>query len=249
MDYTKLTESYWNKQKDRLSSLISKINEDPITATLGRIVPAEEDLTLGTGRTLRAAVMFTDICGFSVRRADLQSDQNVLLNILNLYFSEMIRIAEEYGGTVEKNTGDGLMAYFEDNTGEPPEKGCQRAISAALTMIYVNDHAISEVLTSSGIDPIKFRVGIDYGTITIAQIGAPRRFGGLVAIGTTANIASKMLSKASDGEILIGANVHQELPSTRQQWCHAHAESGFIYVSDGRPYWLYKYTGRWMGPM
>jgi adenylate cyclase len=45
-----------------------------------------------------------------------------MLRVLNLYFSEMIKIAEEYGGTVEKNTGDGLMAYFEDNSGEPKER-------------------------------------------------------------------------------------------------------------------------------
>jgi class 3 adenylate cyclase len=38
--------------------------------------------------------------------------------VLNLHCSEMTRVAEEYGGTVEKNTGDDLMAYFEDNSGD-----------------------------------------------------------------------------------------------------------------------------------
>ena len=32
--------------------------------------------------------------------------------MLSLFFSEMIRVVGDYGGTVEKNTGDGIMAYF-----------------------------------------------------------------------------------------------------------------------------------------
>ena len=46
----------------------------------------------------------------------------------------MIRIAEEYGGNVEKNTGDGLLAYFNDDEGTPPEFGPKRAVACALTM-------------------------------------------------------------------------------------------------------------------
>ena len=53
------------------------------------------------------AVLFLDISGFSVRKSETVEEQGMILKILNLFFTEMIRIAEEYGGTVEKNTGDG----------------------------------------------------------------------------------------------------------------------------------------------
>jgi len=43
-----------------------------------------------------------------------------MLRVLNLFFTEMIRIVEDYGGAVEKNTGDGLMAYFEDRAADDP---------------------------------------------------------------------------------------------------------------------------------
>jgi site-specific recombinase XerD len=38
------------------------------------------------------------------------------------------------GDTVEKNTGDGLMAYFEDG-GQQGEPGSKRAVACALTMM------------------------------------------------------------------------------------------------------------------
>lgn len=48
------------------------------------------------------AVMFIDICGFSSRQLETAEAQNLMLKVLNLFFTEMIRISEDYGGNVEK---------------------------------------------------------------------------------------------------------------------------------------------------
>lgn len=250
MDYDKLSSAYWSEQVARVRDVLAKIQEQPRAAISGRVVPQEDDLALGTGRTLWAAVMFTDISNFSKRPSGTPAEQDLLLKVLNLHFSEMIRIAEEYGGTVEKNTGDGLMAYFEDNAGDPSEAGCKRAIAAALSMMYANENATNVILQQSGIDRVEFRVGIDYGQVTISQLGAARRFGGLVAIGATANIASKMLDNASPGDILIGEDVYKQLPTAWHQFCSVHNyNTGWIYIATGSPYWFYKYTGRWRRPL
>lgn len=249
MDYERLTNAYWQSQLDRLQRVLDGINERPATAVPGRVVPGPDELAIGTGRQLQAAVLFTDISGFSGRPSGSASEQQLLLNVLNLYFSEMIRICEEYGGTVEKNTGDGLMAYFEDNSGDPPEGGCKRALAAALTMLHVTQQAINQVLVNSSVKTIEFRVGIDHGLVTIAQLGAARRFGGLVAIGSTANIASKMLDQAAPGEVLIGEEVYKRLPQPWKQFAElAKLETGWVYVASGLHYSFYKYTGRWKGP-
>lgn len=92
------------------------------------------------------AVLFLDISGFSKRPSETEEEQGMLLRVLNLFFTEMIKIAEEYGGTVEKNTGDGLMAYFEDGAGNPPERGAKRAVACALTMMAANEHLKSQSL-------------------------------------------------------------------------------------------------------
>jgi adenylate cyclase len=250
LDYERLTSAYWQSQLDRLQRVLDDINERPTTAAPGRVVPDPDELAIGTGRQLQAAVLFTDISGFSARPSGTASEQQLLLNVLNLYFSEMIRICEEYGGTVEKNTGDGLMAYFEDNSGDPPESGCKRAVAAALTMLYVTEQAINPVLVKSNVKTIEFRVGIDHGLVTIAQLGAARRFGGLVAIGSTANIASKMLDEAAPGDFLIGEEVYKKLPPHWKQFAGlAKLDTGWVYVASRLHYSFYKYTGRWKGPL
>src|SRR5712692_9440508 len=154
MEYERLTQAHWSQQLERVNEVLQKIRGQSQAAVPGRVVPEQDDLALGTGRALNAAIMFTDISKFSSRPSDNATQQELILRVLNLYFSEMIKIAEEYGGTVEKNTGDGLMAYFEDNAGEPKESGCKRAVAAALSMMYVNDNAISGILLRTPVDPI-----------------------------------------------------------------------------------------------
>ncbi|MBI5387129.1 MAG: adenylate/guanylate cyclase domain-containing protein [Verrucomicrobia bacterium] len=193
--------------------------------------------------------MFLDICSFSQRASEKKEDQEVLLRVMNLFFTEMIRIAEDYGGTVEMNTGDGLMAYFEDG-GEHTAVGCQRAVAAALTMLYVNRNAISSILIREGIEPMQFRLGIDYGQVTVARLGAAKRFNSLVAIGTRANVACKMLAHASPGEMLVGEDVVHQLPAQWKNYCKLKVENtGWVRVESQRSYPFFVFDGRWIEPV
>lgn len=245
MDYDSLQSSYWQAQISRINSV-----RDKIAATLpsqpGRVVPDDEDLVIGQGRRLNMAVLFLDINGFSKRPSEMEDEQILLLKVLNLFFTEMIRIAEEYGGAVEKNTGDGLMAYFDDGGGTPAEIGSKRAVACALTMMAANDHLIKPILDATPVPDIKFRVSIDHGPVTVARLGAARRFNANVAIGTTANFACKMLAFAVPGDIVIGEAVRNQLPPAWHQFTQCMAvTTGWVYRQTGRPCLLYKYTGRW----
>ncbi|MBI3038010.1 adenylate/guanylate cyclase domain-containing protein [bacterium] len=113
--------TYWQKQKTRILDTLKNLGsvQEPIQA--GRVIPDEQALSIGLGRRLKMAVLFLDISGFSARPSEDLGEQDTLLRILNLFFSEMVRIAEDFGGTVEKNTGDGLMAYFEDTSSDTDE--------------------------------------------------------------------------------------------------------------------------------
>src|SRR5450631_1860661 len=118
MTYDSLPKTYWEEQIARVEALLDKINGNDAAAA-GRVVPGDDDLAIGEGRRLDLAVMFLDISGFSRRWSVTPGQQDMMLRTLNLFFTEMIKIAEDYGGTVEKNTGDGLMAYFESDGPEP----------------------------------------------------------------------------------------------------------------------------------
>jgi len=246
MNYDGLQGAYWQAQIERVVALREKIDART-TAPPGRVIPDDDDLVIGSGRRLNLAVMFLDISGFSQRRSETPEEQLMLLRVLNLFFSEMIKIAEDYGGTVEKNTGDGLMAYFEDAGGEPPEKGVKRAVASALTMMATNQYLIRPILLATPVPEVSFRISIDYGAVTIARLGAAQRFNANVAIGASANFASKMLALAQPGEIVLGESVRDALPITRQILYTELVtnETGWSYIATGRPYPLYRYTGRW----
>lgn len=246
MNYEALDATYWTAQKERVEQLREKISGRPAVGD-GRLVPDDESLSIGNGRRLWMAVMFIDICGFSSRGMETVEEQDLMLRMLNLYFTEMIRIAEEYGGNVEKNTGDGLLVYFNDGEGTPPESGPKRAVACALTMFAATEHLINPIIKASNAKPIEFRASIDYGAVTIARIGAPRRFNANTAIGTTANFASKMLGLANPGEIVIGESAKTKLPiDWQRQWTTRVPEpTGWTYRNDSSPYLLYRYSGRW----
>lgn len=248
MNYDALLPTYRQVQAQRVLESVQRIRSRE--AALGKVIPQDEDLTIGAGRSLSLAVLFLDICSFSNRPSDNQRDQEKVLIALHLFFTEMVRIAEDYGGVVEKNTGDGLMAYFEDGGGIPPETGCKRAVASALTMMDAGSNLVNPVLQLIRIDPIEFRVGIDHGSVTIARLGAAKRFNSIVAIGTAANIASKMLALAKPGEILIGDSVRRRLPFVWWQFAQRlERDTGWIYKGSAAGYPFYRYMGRWNRPV
>ena len=247
MNYDGLEKSYWKAQIQRVEQLREKIIARA-NAPAGRVIPDTDDLAIGSGRRLQATVVFIDISNFSSRPSATQEEQEMMLRILNFFFTEMIRIVEDYGGAVEKNTGDGLMAYFEDRAAaDPGANSVKRALACALTMAATNEFLISPVLRATGVPTFQFRTTMDHGSVTIARIGAPKRFNANVAIGNTANFASRMLNLVSAGEIAVGANAYARVPeSWRAAWCElAPVSTGWIYTGGSIPYPLYLYKGRW----
>lgn len=141
------------------------------------------------------------------------------------------------------------MAYFirDANDTVAPQ---QKAVAAALTMFSAAERIINPILVQSRLDPVQFRITLDHGPITVAKVGAPRGFTGIVAIGATANIASKMLSFADPGMLLLGEMVLAGLPQAwRDQFVELKTrESGWSYTATELPYGFFVYKGRWKEP-
>lgn len=243
------SKAYRDRQVSRTLATLDRIVSHGDVAA-GRVIPESEDLSIHAGRRLEATVMFLDISRFSQRPGWTEVEQETLLRILSLFFTEMIRIVEDFGGVVEKNTGDGLMAYFAKGTADivPVQ---QRALSAALTMFYAADNLINPILDRANVAKVEFRICMDHGPITVAKVGSARGFNGIVAIGTTANIASKMLDLAEPNSILIGGEMLVGIPPAwSAQWAQLSTQdTGWIYRSNGLPYAFWRYVGRWKEPV
>jgi adenylate cyclase len=201
----------------------------------GRVVPDHDDLRIGAGRHLQLAVLFLDICRFSQIPSETESEQESVVQLLNLFMAEMLEVVRSHAGIFEKNTGDGLMAYFE---GSSRSESTQDAVNAAVTMHYFNDQVISPGLRRMGLPEIKFRVGIDCGLVTIANVGIR---GGdhrsLVAIGTQANIACKMMNLIPNGGIVLGNAVYAELRHLwKQETSKIGDVPGYVIQNTATPY-------------
>jgi adenylate cyclase len=242
---SKHTAAYQNKCLERLVSRRAQLEDRVDASTQGRVIPEEERLAIGEGKHFNEmAVLFLDICGFSNLPNWTTEEQKVVLKTLNLFMGEMLSIVRDFGGTFEKNTGDGLMAYFGEGANTPAD-AVRPAVEAAVMMHYINDTWISVIMNKLGLPPIKFRVGIDTGPITIARVAIHGgSHGGMVAIGTTANVACKLMKHLPDGGICIGEKTYKALPNKWEQSCTVIDQStGFVYVASQTAYqaWTLNY--------
>jgi len=208
----------------------------------GRVVPDDDDLMIGDARRLKLAVLFVDICKFSQIPSFKDYEQDAVLTLLNLFMAEMLQVVKMHGGDFEKNTGDGLMAYFKDGS---EAESTQCAVDAAVTMHCYNDRVISPRLKAAGFPEIKFRVGIETGTVTIANVGiVGGKHRSLVAIGGTANMACKLMNLIENGGIVMGNYARYLL---RDEWKKETTQIGTLpgFVLDGTtnpyPVWELKY--------
>ncbi len=144
---------------------------------------------LGQDERKNATILFADIVGSTslVSKLDPEAALGILRPALNL-LSEAV---QRYGGTVNRITGDGLMAMF----GAPfsDEEHALGACCAALEM-----HA---ALARSGLD-IHLRVGIHSGEIVVH----PLRVGNLQALdaaGEAVHLAARLQQDAPSGSTWI----------------------------------------------
>src|ERR1700739_903223 len=103
-------------------------------------------------------------------------------------------VVQRYGGTMEKFTGDGLMALF----GAPValEDHAIRACLAALAIQEETNGLAAEVRRRDGVD-LRLRVGLNSGRVVAGEIGSG--VSGYAAIGEQGGVAQRMESVAPPG--------------------------------------------------
>lgn len=203
----------WNKEyfktlKNRFDTITDGIDDRLESVIDGRVTPAIDDITIGSGKKMRAAILFFDIRNFSSRTssAELKTLKQTLL-MLDCVIPMVMQIIYDFDGYIEKNTGDGIMAII--GAEQEDTIGANNALNAATTIFYVLKNIVNPYLVQQGIAPIDARIGLDLGTILIAKVGLPsgtakhqRNF--LTAIGPSANLASKIQQMGGTNEIWTG---------------------------------------------
>src|SRR6201984_1343749 len=107
-------------------------------------------------------------------------------------------VVRRYGGTVDKFTGDGIMAVF----GAPValEDHALRACLAALGIQEETIRLATEVKDRDGID-LRLRVGLNSGQVIAGEVGSTLL--GYTAIGEQVGMAQRMESVAAPGGVML----------------------------------------------
>jgi adenylate cyclase len=185
-----------------------------VTDTFGRFVSTEvrnvivnlalEDpgLIRPGGRQVEMSVLFADIRGFTTISENMEPSE--VVEILNLYLESMEGVVFEYGGTVDKYTGDGMMVLFGAPLAQPDH--AERAVRAALGM----QAAAAEVSACRGQDAceIAYGIGIATGPAVVGHIGSSRRLD-YTAVGDTVNLASRLEGQTPPGMIWINQTAYE----------------------------------------
>lgn len=160
-------------------------------------------LKLG-GQRRPVTVLFADIREFTTISEHLAPE--AVVEILNKFFTQMVDLIFEHGGTLDKFLGDALMAVF----GAPLEipQAASRAAECALAM----HQCLAQMQAQSHCAIQRIGIGINTGEAIVGNIGSNRRMD-LTVIGDVVNIASRLqeLTKEFEADTIIGPQTYQEL--------------------------------------
>jgi adenylate cyclase len=164
----------------------------------GRRILAGE-IERGKGERIRAAIMLSDLGGFTEMTDRLPSEQ--VIAHLNDYFGIMATEVQKQSGEVLKFIGDGMLAVF-DIEGSARDKACCQAIHAAIGAA----NALA-ILNKDRVEKLNVRIALHLGEVVYGNIGAADRLD-FTVIGAAVNETARIeeLCRALDRQILTSAS-------------------------------------------
>ena len=166
----------------------------------------ETPIKMGGQRKV-VAILMADIRNFTPLAEKLSPE--VLVELLNEYFQEMVAAITQHGGMVDKFMGDAIMAVFglsdEGNAAE-------NALLAAMEMRSGLQRLNRSLLDQPDKQPLENGIGIHFGEVVAGYIGSQDRLE-FTVIGHTVNVAARIegQTKPPNPPILLSRHVAERL--------------------------------------
>ncbi|TVR04121.1 MAG: adenylate/guanylate cyclase domain-containing protein [Spirochaetaceae bacterium] len=217
-----LSVMYEQIKRYAFEAVVARRQERKIRTVFQKYVPIDvidqifahpESILVGQTRTL--AVLFSDIRSFTSIAERLPPEQ--IVASLNGYFSAMVDTIVDHNGIVDKYIGDAIMAFF----GAPVSRGddAHAAVRAGLDMLAALN-LFNARQAEAGLPAFRIGVGINYGPVTIGNIGSDKKMDYTV-VGDMVNLASRLegLTKLYHVPILVSESVaHQVMDTIPCRW-------------------------------
>jgi class 3 adenylate cyclase len=146
-------------------------------------------------------VVFLDLRGFTAFAEPAEPEE--VMAVLHEYHAAIGPLVLEWGGTLERFTGDGMMIFFNDPV--PVPNPSERAVRMAVAMRARVETLRAGWKERGGFD-LDLGIGIAQGYATLGAIGFDGRWD-YGAIGTVTNTAARLCAEALPGQILITTRV------------------------------------------
>ena len=170
------------------------------------ILESPGGINLG-GELREISILVSDLRGFT--KITESMDSRKVLKILNRYLEVMTDIILRYSGTIDEFTGDGILVFF----GAPREFSdhTRRAVLCAIEMQGAMK-SLNEDNIKLGLPELSMGIGINCGELVVGNIGSNRRkkYG---AVGSPINVAFRVQTQTTGGDILMTAPVYEQVSS------------------------------------
>ena len=215
-----------DRRKDELGQLMLALNtmseglskKEKVEQTFSRYVSPNVACTLMDdmdknqlgGSHVEATVLFADISGFTSLSEQLEPA--AINSLLNDYFTLIDQVAGKHNGHIDKYIGDCAMILF----GAPfqdMEHGLHGVRCGVEIQQVIREYNL--LRQKQGMITVDFCVGINSGVMLAGNMGSERRMEYTV-IGNAVNLASRLSSVATAGQVLVTREQHDSLMLANQ---------------------------------
>jgi class 3 adenylate cyclase len=178
-----------------------------VSPQVAEVISSKDGEQLLAGHRAYISCLFCDLRGFTAFAESAAPEE--LFEVLREYHGALGELIPAYEGTLEHFAGDGVMVFFNDPVpvADHELKAVQLALAAQERLAE-----LAQVWRKRGTE-LALGIGVEAGYATLGRIGFEGRYD-YGALGPVTNLASRLSTRASAGQILIGQRVFAAVEET-----------------------------------
>ncbi|MBI4772588.1 MAG: HAMP domain-containing protein [Deltaproteobacteria bacterium] len=188
------------RQKERIRNMFGRYVDKEVAEELLR---GPESTRLG-GEKREVVILMSDLRGFTPLCEAMSPE--IVIGVLNRYFSYIIGIIHRYKGIIIDFVGDAVLVFFDPITSTVDEKA-KDAVQCGLEMQSAMER-VNDENQGLGIPRLSMGIGIHSGEVIVGNIGSQSRakYG---IVGAPVNLTQRIQSVAEGGEVVVSESVRR----------------------------------------
>lgn len=172
---------------DKSKRILKKQFSSYVSSDVVEEISQNPNSVLIKGEKREVSIFFSDIVSFT--SISENTDPELLVEILNTYFSEMTKIIHKNNGTLDKYIGDAVMCFFNAPLFQENHSffACKTALEQQSKLRELNT-----LWQQKWYPEIKIRIGIHTGEVIHGNIGSDDTRVNYTVIGDSVNLASRL---------------------------------------------------------